>query len=63
MKSNASSTNTSAKNSSSKRSQATDKRSTARNMDSTAATDKVRSRASHGGMNNEGTNVNYEEER
>jgi len=63
MKSNANSTS-GAKNSSSKRQPATAKKTTARNMDTTPATEKVRGKASHGhGMNNEGTNVDYEEQR
>jgi hypothetical protein len=64
MKSNANSINTGAKNNSGKRHQAAAKKSTTRNMDTTPATEKARSKTSHGhGLMNEGTNVNYDEER
>ncbi len=33
------------------------------NMDDTGATQKTRTSRGHGGLNNEGTNVSYEEER
>ena len=64
MKSNANSTNTGAKNNGGKRHKAAAKKTTARNMDTTPATEKVRSKTSHGhGLMNEGTNVDYDEQR
>ena len=65
MKSNTTGTANSTKNNSSSKSKtAANKKPGMRNTDSTPVTENVRGKHSHGhGMNNEGTSVDYEEQR
>jgi len=64
MKTSITGTGAGTKNNSSKSRPMANKKTGVRNMDNMPATEKVRGKHSHGhSMNNEGTNVDYEEQR